>query len=1102
MLAGMAPREKSTARASGWAQADLRIWCVGGWRFQLRGGRVQRLDGPTAEEALARHLAVRHPESCSGPELQRRLSRRADRPIPKQSLHVAANKLRDLLAAAALQGKQEGRELAKKLLPNATSSVEEGSRVSSYRFDHDVWIDLFDAPDPLAFRWLAIDRNNPIELGGGVGSKAFEGFEQLMTDARRSLRSAALNRPPLPEHLKRFTPPIRRLKDLVPVALDRLQANTMLIIEGKADSGRMHLAEAIELASWAWGGTVAEQVRDRPDSGHEPDPIRPGRLYTLDLTRVPKDSQRERLRKIREFADSADPEQRPSLLVVVDELPMKEVEDMTGWRRAKTIQLRPPSAEEVTEAYLIATRELPGSPELRREEFEKFAHAYARDRGTAVGLRAASSAASFAVDEKRIPTVNEISPPENRSLSQLKGNTKEIALALAWFGNDPFTMEDARAATERPDLPRSEVFMVATKIPGGGPGTYELHPALVDERPANEVPRRICRYLLEDGNAEAAERWPLRAIHILSARSVDPELRLRLASALIDLARDFGFADQLEATMRKLLRKVDPDSEGAIEAAIGRARLLTYMGKLRKAEAALTPIVGEGTSATRRLQAEAHLRLAIAASQQGHRESADEHALTARKLATDLAGRVTRYDGWAALYTANFKRAVHIFKQAAKTEDDLENYADARIGLVLALLRLGHLAEAESLLEELAEMPPPRSITRNRIIRAEATAKFLRDGPRPGIEILDKALGRDESRASRQSADLLEARAYLHTKLGGDALAAAEEDLKRGKELLAEEDEWQKAVIFYLQALIAEAKIRAEPREEEAHQCEAKARAEQSVAAAPANFWHQARAHTLLGRLEVEGDRHLLVEHLRAAAAAHRELDAVCPDVLRETLDLAGSVAGAWRLHDERRDLEAFVAELAPANEPPNLDTGEILALLKEVAAAAEAGPPPEVAADVRKRHVKALGKLGDALAEGRTEVVSRGMPLIAYLFHPRDTAALPTGTYEVELSTGDLRPVPDLPAKGGTIVRGAADRRFAVQRLGVILLIGPNDSAATEAGLVELGRWLEAFRAQAQKGGLAIVESIAVEPRALEALDLHPQRFAALGLAELPVLS
>jgi len=496
------------------------------------------------------------------------------------------------------------------------------------------------------------------------------------------------------------------------------------------------------------------------------------------------------------------------------------------------------------------------------------------------------------------------------------------------------------------------------------------------------------------------------------------------------------------------------------------------------------------------------LRLAIAASQQGHRDSADEHALKARKLSRDLAGRVARYHGWAALYTADFKKAVHIFGQASKAEDDPENRADARIGLVLALLRLGRLAEAEAQLEKLAEEPPLRSITRNRIIRAEATAKFLRAGPGPGIEILDKALGRHGSRASRQSADLLEARAYLHTKLGGEALAAAEEDLERGAELLVEEDEWQKAVIFYLQALFAEAKIRAEPREAEAHRREAKERAEQSVAAAPANPWHQARAHTLLGRLEVDGDRQLLAEHLRAAGAAHRELDAVCPDVLRETLKLAGSIADAWRLHDERRDLEAFVAELAPANKPPNLDMGEILALLEEVAAAAEAGSRPEASDDVGRGHVKALGKLGDALAEGGKEIVSRGMPLIAYLFHPRDTAALPTGTYEVELSTGDLRPVPDLPAKGGAIVRGAADRRFAAQRLGAVFLIGPNDGAATEAGLLELGRWLEAFRAQAQKDGLAILESIAVEPGALEALDLHPQRFAALGLAELPMLS
>lgn len=1084
-----------------WSGAELRIWCVGGWRFQIKGGEIRRLDGSAAEEALARHLAIHHPGRLDATELRWLLSRRPERPIPKQSLHVAANKLRELLADAA-PPHRNGRKLAKRLLPNAVSSVDNGKRIARYGFDHEVWVDLFDARDALAFRWLPVDGEDLITLGGGARSQPFNGFERLAAEAQARWQSAALTGADLPEHLKRFTPPIQRLKGLVPIALDRLEPDTMLVIEGQVDSGRTHLAAAIELAALAWDGRDVEQVRALPAGSPSPDPVSAATLYTVDLTRKLKDSQRRRLREIRDAARAfEDPEQRPSLLAVAEESPPTSEGDFAGWTTAEPISLSAPSEEEVTEAYLIATRGLPRDTDERREEFEALAREYGQETGTGVGLRAASSAASFAVDEKRVPTVEEISPPRVLPLDKLTGELQEMALALAWFGSDPFTLADAMAATGRPDLLRSEVFRVATKVPGGG--AYEIHPALVDSTPEPEVPKRICRYLLEPGNEEAAERWPLRAVRVLSARSVALESRLRLAPTLIDLARDLGFAAQLEKKMRALLRKADPVTPDAIWVEIGRARLLIHMGRIRAAEEVLLPITLKDSRAPKQMRAEAHLRLAIVASQKGNRLEANEHAGKARALAPrKLGGRVRRYYGWEALYTARFAKAAGEFKRALRTESDPENRADAMIGETLALLRLGRLLEAEALLEDLSTMGGLRRITRNRIIRAEATATFLRHGPRAGIEILDKTLGKDESRASRQSADLLEARAYLNAKLGGDSLAAADRDLERGKPLLVSEDEWQKAVIYYLQGLIAEAKMHAVPSAVEELRRKAKASAEQSVAAAPSNPWNRARAHTLLGRLELDGDRALLAEHLRAAAGAHSDLEALCPEALRETVELGVAAAAAWRLLDQWRGLEAVAAKLAPSDVPADLDLPHVLALLEEVVEAAAARPRPDANGDRAMADVRVLGKLGDTLLEGGQEALARGRPFAARLLHPRDTQQLAAGVYDLDLATGSLSAMPGLPVRGVEILKGSASRLFAEQCLGAVLLIGAREGGNGMPDPLHLGQWLEAFKAQAQKDGVATIESLPIEPSMLETLGLWQMNgFVALGLAELPIL-
>jgi len=1099
---GAAPPQKNAS----WSQAELRIWCLGGWRLQIRGGEVRPLAGPAAEEALARHLAVRDPIPVSGPELRELLSRKPDRPIPKQSLHVAANKLRELLASAAPAG-QDGKRLAKRLLPNATSAVENETRIANYGFGSDVWVDLFDARDLLAFRWLPVDRKDLAGLGGGRRSQPFNGFAQLAMEASERLHRAVVARDDLlPEHLKRFTPPIQRLENLVPVALDRLQPGSMVVIGGKGGSGRMHLAEAIELAALTWDGRAAEQIRDLPAGSPSPDGVSPGALYIVDLTRKLKDSQRDRLREIREARDKVeDPEERPSLLVIADDPSVEATGDFAGWNRPQPISLPPPSEREVTEAYLIATRSIPRDPEERQEEFEALAREYTRRKGSQIELRAASSAASFAVDERRVPTVEEISPPENPPPDTLRGALRETALALAWFGNDPFTMADAKAASGRPDLLLSEVFRIATRIPGGGAGTYEIHPALLEEKPANEVPQRICEYLLEKGNEEAAERWPLRAVRILSAQSVNLQSQLRLAPILIDLARDLGFAPQLERKMRTLLRKADPSTPDAIWGAIGRARLLIHLGRLGEAEEVLKPLTRDRASrAPKQMQAEAHLRLAIVASQRGHRAAANEHAAKARALSPrKLGGRVRRYHGWEALYTARFEKATRVFERTQRSETGAENRADAMVGATLALLRLGRLREAEELLEELATIGGLRRITRNRIIRAEATAMFLREGPRPGVEILDKALGQDGGRVSRQSADLLEARAYLHAKLGGDALPAAKRDLKRSEPLLHTEDEWQKAMIFYLKGLVAEAEMRAAPQPSEELRRKARESAERSVAAAEENPWHQARGQTLLARLEVAGgDRERLARHLRAATAAHRGLGALCPDALRETLELGSAAAAAWRLDDERRRLESLAAELGPRDVPADPGTTDALALLDEVARVAATQPRPTGTGAAQGATVRALGRLGETLLQGGKEALARGMPLAARLLHPRDTASLAAGIYELDLSTGDLAPAPGLPTKGMSILRGAGNRRFAERRLGAVLLVDAKASGADGSGPLLLGQWLEGFRAQARKDGVAVIDSIALEPNALESLGLRPaDGFVALGLAELPKL-
>ena len=90
-----------------------------------------------------------------------------------------------------------------------------------------------------------------------------------------------------------------------------------------------------------------------------------------------KRPQKERLLKIREYADKCeDPEKRPSLLVVTDGARIDPRDGFAGWDLAAPIELDPPTRKEVAEAYLIATRGLSRDDKERSAEFEELGREY------------------------------------------------------------------------------------------------------------------------------------------------------------------------------------------------------------------------------------------------------------------------------------------------------------------------------------------------------------------------------------------------------------------------------------------------------------------------------------------------------------------------------------------------------------------------------------------------------------------------------------------------------------------------------------------------------------------------------------------------------
>jgi hypothetical protein len=176
------------------------------------------------------------------------------------------------------------------------------------------------------------------------------------------------------------------------------------------------------------------------------------------------------------------------------------------------------------------------------------------------------------------------------------------------------------------------------------------------------------------------------------------------------------------------------------------------------------------------------------------------------------------------------------------------------------------------------------------------------------------------------------------------------------------------------------------------------------------------------------------------------------------------------------------------------------LDLLDEVVSAIESRPRPAPRDDLES-NVRTLGKVGELLLQGAKEALSHGRPLTVRLLHPRDTPDLASGVYDLDLSGGDLTPTPGLPTNGNSILKGAANQRFAEQRLGAVVVVSATPDGSN-GGALFLGQWLEAFRGHARRRGVATIESLAIEPAAVQVLGLRPaDGFVILGLAELPEL-
>jgi tetratricopeptide (TPR) repeat protein len=1092
---------------------------MGAWRLQVPGRAPLPLDGGGAEYALLRHLAVRREQGASQDSLRAWLGRSPGQPIGIDSLNTVVSKARALLREAAGGGREAG-ELAKKLLPRVKTEPSPDGRGGEaiYRLHPGVWVDLHDAADPPRGANLLFSLSGP---RGGDGDE-FQGSVSLRKEIETALRDPAhlLTGADLDSHLQNFTPPIARLAQWIPQALDRLEPGRMLEIRAPADSGRMHLAEAIELGARIWCGRSTEQIRVPESAAASKAPwSAPSRhLCMLDLTRLPGDGQRKLLeRKLETIAEAAKrggPEALPALLVTSDELRPKKMDVLRRrWKNAEPIALDEPQPDEIEEAFLICTRELPAGLDRRKAEFAGLAADYKVEHEAEIGLRAACTAAAIAVGERApVPAAAELPPPPSQDIDfdQLDPGERDLAFSLAWFGSRPFDLDDAREATGSRVLSERQVSTVATPIPGGGATTFELRPRLIAVESSPQVPARVCEYLIRlgAGSEAAIERWPERAVQLLGDGSIEIERRLELAPLLTEPCSDQGLAKELATCMERLCKEagglVDPQL-ALLE--IERGRLLTHLGRLREANDALRPV-----AATRRRagewparRARAHLRLAIVAVQEGDSTRAGRDAELARKISGgELEARVEAFYGWEALYSSRFEGAVKRFEAARRAHRDPSQFADATLGLAHAWLRLGYLARAEGLL---AEIDPSglRRHTWGHIVRVRAAIRYLRRKPGEAIDLLDKALLQASSGVSVASAPLLQTRAILHVATGD--VNAAEEDLERSIALFEGGfGDLHVALTHYVHALILEAHAAGERgATAKRHREEARQAAEQSVGESAKSPWRRARTQTLLGRLELRSDHEALAASLRAAVAAHRELGACCPDILAETLSLAAEVAAIWRMPVERRDLQSLAASLLPAEDPADFVLDDLLVRVEEVIARVEAEAPPEARAPVTG--IKALGQLGETIMRGWDALPGSRPQVSLRLVLPRSGEVLPEGVYDLK-PPGELSLVPHSPADTAKLIEAGVERRFVGRNAGAVLIAStPRGEAGEEVSAERLylflGEWVAELKTAARELGTAVIEPIAVDREKLETLDGDRSRVAfALALVEMPDFS
>jgi tetratricopeptide (TPR) repeat protein len=944
-----------------------------------------------------------------------------------------------------------------------------------------------------------------------------QGEEQLRRDVedRLALTPTSFSDTDLDAHLKNLTPPISRLTALVPQALDRLGQGAMLSILGGPDSGRMHLAEAVELSARVYCGRSTEQIREQPGGGArgDEDDLRaqqPGHLCILDLTRPKEeDEQIERLEAFNQGGAGPAGQEPPALLVVREgPLPKSLAFLRKGWNEEELIQLPAATAEDAREAYLIGT-DGAGSLDRRRAEFTRLADEYERrHEGVPIGLRAASSAATIAVEQSVSPRVSDLPGPPSRDFefSELAEEDSRLAESLAWFGNRPFDLEDARWATGDAGLSESEIFGIATKIPGGRK-IFELRPQLVaDAGPPDDTHSRMCEYLISCGPEfeRIVERWPGRALRILDEDSVEVGGRLELGVALFETCRDQGLARELARAMKKLRGEAgDRMDERLARFEIERARLLTHLGEFEQADAALSVV----TASRKRsgewigLKARAHLRRAICASRLGEVERAGREAKKASR-SSQLGMKVENFHGWEAMHTANFELAVERFERALDLGGDSEERADAVVGLSRALIRMGRLKPAEEALAELDDLDLRRH-TRDRVARVRGSVCDVRGDPLAGIDrYIDPALLNASSNYSSASALLLEASAFLHLEAG--EVNAAAEDMSRSRSVLANAGGRQSSATHYVQALIYKAKAE-EARGQVARDLLGTARehAEQCLGTdIERNAWARARAHTLLARLALQAnDREALAQSLASAVAAHRELGFLCPGVLCQTLDLGAEAAATWRMREIPDRIRALVTDLEKEERLPALDLDATVSVLDGVIERIEAGPPPAEPPE-RGDDLRVLGRVGGVIEEGSERLKGSLGGLQIQVLIPRTTTDGPAeGLYDVSPVDGGLLRVVQAPPRAVELIAPKGERRLVKRYAAAVLLISapPGDD---RAAYLSLGEWVAGFKVVAREAGIAAIESIALDRDRLDALHETPRITFAVALAEMSVLA